>query len=561
MCLNIPMSIIYKYTKTIINPVILTVALMITSIPTGAAEKEEIEKYASSATVSLQDVMNRQYDSVMEEIQDRAIKEGCDYVLTMETIKENGNPFKKMDYTGLISAYAAIKSYAENNKIKLQNNLSNVPYISYTISENTIKERKAVKINEYEADEDGIYHKSGYHYANEEEENPVYEDLGNGSYKITDRWETTIPEEEETKYYSVSFNVIKTEELFDYFGVKDEKVKELASLIRDKIEGKITNEELNQSVFLQFPETLREQGSWSETLKENIEYLEENDITDEGAVITAIASSLQGEVPYEWGGKAETDGYDQSWWTYNPLDGLQKGLDCSGFVQWAYLTAGYDSDTLEKLKSTYSMLSSDLTEVGREELRPGDIGIIERPTVNHCGIYAGDGEWYHCSSKDNTVVKSKYPFNRFFRPVKAEIHEVDFDKYTDYYNETDLNDNDIMLIAKLVSHEADNQGLNGWAAVAEVVKNRMNSGLFPDRASDVIFQKGQFTNAKAIASITPREEIVNTVRAVMNGKMSVLKNDNVLYFRNPQKCGAGTTSNWGRHQYYTAIGQHAFYIQ
>ncbi len=558
MCFNMSMGIIYAKRSFFIRSAILAATLTLMPATARGANKEELSKYASSATVSLQDIMDRQYGSALEEIKLKASEEGCDYTLTMETVKESGNPFRKMDYTGIISAYAAIKSYAEDHSIRLNSSLSGIPYITYTVSENTIKEKRAIKINEYESDGDGLYHKAGYHYAVEEEENPVFEDIGDGNYRITDRWEKVIPEEEETRYYSVSFNVVKSDDMFRIFGVEDDEVKELASLIRDKIEGKITNEELNQSVFLQFPAMIEEQETWSEVLERNVRHLEENGITDEGAMVTAIASSLQGQVPYEWGGKAEQDGYDTAWWTYNPSDGLQKGLDCSGFVQWTYRTAGYDEETLEKLRSTYSMLSSDLTEVAADELQLGDIGIVERPTVNHCGIYAGDGEWYHCSSQENTVVKTGYPFTRFFRPIKTEIREADFDKYSQHYDKASMSDEDIMLVAKLVSHEADNQGLNGWAAVAEVVKNRINSSLFPGSAKEVIFQTGQFTNAKAISSIVPRGEIVSAVRAVMSGRMSVLGNSDVLYFRNPRKAG---TSNWGRHRFYKAIGQHAFYIQ
>jgi len=551
--------------QIIIFLIIINMLTLINVKRTAASELEDISKYTGSAVITLQDIMKGQYDNVIENIKKEISDKGYDYTLTMETARENGNPYKNMDYVGIISTYAAIKSYLAENSIDKEKNLSDISFLSYTLSENVFREARAEKVIEYEEAENGLYQKSAYHYTTRPETVPVFEELPNGYFKKTDRTEKITPKREDTVYYSVSFNATRPDELFSVFGVEKSEVEDRIRAIRDTIEKKTSNEELRQSVFLEFPSASANTLTWNEALKENIEYLEDNEITDDGSVVTAVASSLQGKVPYEYGGKPKEEGYDTSWWTFNPADGLQKGLDCSGFVQWTYKTAGFDNDTVEKLQSTNSILSSDMQEIDKNELQPGDIGVIERPTVNHCGIYAGNDEWYHCSSDKNTVVKTDYPFTRFFRPNDA-ISEVDFDKYTKFYDQPKTDDNEIMLISKLVTHEAENQGLNGWIAVAEVIKNRINSPLFPNTAREVIFQKGQFQGMteKKMAGIQPREELINAVRAVFSGQMSILNNNDALYFRNPKitsGLSASTPANWGKHQYLKAVGQHAFYIQ
>ena len=115
-----------------------------------------------------------------------------------------------------------------------------------------------------------------------------------------------------------------------------------------------------------------------------------------------------------------------------------------------------------------------------------------------------------------------------------------------------------MLLAQLISHEANNQGLNGWIAVGEVVRNRMISPLFPNTLKEVIFQKGQFTNAASITGIKPRPEIINVSKMILGGgNCGVLNNAGVLYFRNAH----GKTGNWGKHQLYSVVGDHTFYLQ
>lgn len=51
------------------------------------------------------------------------------------------------------------------------------------------------------------------------------------------------------------------------------------------------------------------------------------------------------------------------------------------------------------------------------------------------------------------------------------------------------------LLAALIFCEAGNQPYEGQVAVGAVVMNRVNSGVYPDSISDVIYQSGQFSPA------------------------------------------------------------------
>lgn len=53
-------------------------------------------------------------------------------------------------------------------------------------------------------------------------------------------------------------------------------------------------------------------------------------------------------------------------------------------------------------------------------------------------------------------------------------------------------DPELECMAKVVRHEAANQSRTGQRAVAEIIMNRVRSGLFPDTVCGVVNQRGQF---------------------------------------------------------------------
>lgn len=171
-----------------------------------------------------------------------------------------------------------------------------------------------------------------------------------------------------------------------------------------------------------------------------------------GNLIIQAASLYIGQVPYTWGGKPTNPGFN-NWWSMQE----DKGLDCSGFVQWAYWTATGTKDN--RLQSTHSITSS-LSKIEYSDLQPGDLGLLmDRGTyytdywgkefntekaaiksnknrsgqddfwcethvkthANHVGIYAGkdalgNDVWIHCTSGKNTIVRENYRnFKYFYR--------------------------------------------------------------------------------------------------------------------------------------------------
>jgi cell wall-associated NlpC family hydrolase len=98
-----------------------------------------------------------------------------------------------------------------------------------------------------------------------------------------------------------------------------------------------------------------------------------------GERVVALAKQHLG-TPYVWGG--ESPG----------------GFDCSGLMQWAYKQVGVD------LPRVSTQQAKAGREVSAAEARPGDLVFFERGTVDHIGMYAGEGKWV-VAPKTGDVVK------------------------------------------------------------------------------------------------------------------------------------------------------------
>lgn len=116
----------------------------------------------------------------------------------------------------------------------------------------------------------------------------------------------------------------------------------------------------------------------------------------------------------------------------------EKGLDCSGFVGWAYYTAGItwsdlacggDADGGYIFKATPSMRATEaLTEITFEEMKPGDIGFIGNTASgksDHTGIFLGMNTegvatWVHCSGSQGAVCNTYGGFQVFYRVKDME---------------------------------------------------------------------------------------------------------------------------------------------
>ena len=243
--------------------------------------------------------------------------------------------------------------------------------------------------------------KDGTYYLTEPTEVGIYEENDDGNYIMTGT-EVHDLKKVTTKYLEVTLSVASLESIYETFGLdrKDhEDTEEKRHEAMDRIMGKAN---LDQTTFLQ-----RGLGLSEEDEKIINEAIAMTDVTIRKQLIQ-IAASIIGKVPYEWGGKSDMAGFDNTWYTFDE-NGKQKGLDCSGYVQWILRTAGYDN--WDRLVGTNDFLSSkdDLYPISASDLQPGDFGLFypdNKARTNHIGMYLGDGYWIHCSSTANTVTIS-----------------------------------------------------------------------------------------------------------------------------------------------------------
>lgn len=143
--------------------------------------------------------------------------------------------------------------------------------------------------------------------------------------------------------------------------------------------------------------------------------------------VVAAALSLAGRVPYFWGGKSGP-GWNDEWGTLklvtapgSSTSGTYRpyGLDCTGFVHWAFWTA-LGTDSL--LPAAADSLWYGSQAIKEEELLPGDIVYLHPPGgVNHAGIYVGestDGQhlYVHCAFSSGVVLNSYDGFQYFRSP-------------------------------------------------------------------------------------------------------------------------------------------------
>jgi cell wall-associated NlpC family hydrolase len=149
-------------------------------------------------------------------------------------------------------------------------------------------------------------------------------------------------------------------------------------------------------------------------------YIPEGVIIESEKVIGA-AESLVGKVNYFWGGKSLAIGWDErfgidmevtspgssSTGTIRPF-----GLDCSGFVTWAFVNAGLPAESIESTIGHGTTAQWNVsTSIPASTVMVGDLAFLAPPgtrKVNHIGIVVGrndDGQILvvHCSSGANNV--------------------------------------------------------------------------------------------------------------------------------------------------------------
>ncbi len=151
-----------------------------------------------------------------------------------------------------------------------------------------------------------------------------------------------------------------------------------------------------------------------------------DDLSDERRAVIKAATSLVGKVAYFWGGKSLVIGWDDRWgtiqkvWatgssttgTYRPY-----GLDCSGFVDWAFYNASDGAYYPSRGAGTYGQHAYS-TNISWDDAMPGDL--VFTPEDSHVGIVGGRDEKgnlliIHCSG-DGVAISGASFFVAVCRP-------------------------------------------------------------------------------------------------------------------------------------------------
>lgn len=528
------------------------------SIPVYALDEESVKTSLGNATYLFEQAIEESMQQAEKQVKDLIIADNLDYRMTMDSFYEQPNPYIETDYLDLITAYMI----ARDKTGLTDGDLYELPLVEASIEKKTVEEYVPEKIAAYKARDGDVYELTGNTYISEPMEVPVYEKRTDGFYDLTEQVKQINPKKRSVSYGQVSLCGMTYKDILEQYGVADEESVTRFKTQKRKLEDIVSGKGLSESVFIS---TIRT-DLLSEDIKAYIASLNaDHTLSSRRKYLLSRAVSMVGRVPYEWGGKPTNGSYDSRWWTING-SGKQKGLDCSGFVQWCF----FDSQLLASLTKIKELTSTstiliNTTAITEADLQPGDLGLLHNgtsPTTNHVGIYMGDGYWIHCSSSSGTVTIEQTDMFKVFRQMPddtGEAEEFPVSEYTATPIRCDYTDEDVYLLAQLCYNEANTEGLNGWIAVAEVVKNRVNSPLFPDSIREVVYQDDpvQFSNSKMIAKREPTEEQINIVKQVLNGTTGILNDENVLYFRN----AGGSTDDWGNYPYYMTIHHHQFYKQ
>lgn len=123
---------------------------------------------------------------------------------------------------------------------------------------------------------------------------------------------------------------------------------------------------------------------------------------------------------------------------------------------------------------------------------------------------------------------------------------------TSSYN---VSEEDVYLLACLVCAEAGYEPYEGKLAVANIVLNRLNGGLYGNTMSDVIYARGQFSVAASgrlakVMAAGPNNESIAAAKEALSGK------NNVPEYSNFRSCGG---ASYGNYNNYTIIGNQVFY--
>ena len=154
-----------------------------------------------------------------------------------------------------------------------------------------------------------------------------------------------------------------------------------------------------------------------------------DDLSMERRMVVTYALALVDKVDYFWGGKSLVLGWDDRWGELTEVTaegsattGTEQpyGLDCSGFVDWAFYNASGGEYVIGQGGGAMEQ-HANCVDIEWDEVQPGDL--LFYPEDEHVGIAAGH-DWLgrllvvHCaSSTDGVAISHRTGFETAARPV------------------------------------------------------------------------------------------------------------------------------------------------
>lgn len=154
-----------------------------------------------------------------------------------------------------------------------------------------------------------------------------------------------------------------------------------------------------------------------------------DDLSMERRMVVTYALALVDKVDYFWGGKSLVLGWDDRWGELmevtaegSDTTGTEQpyGLDCSGFVDWAFYNASGGEYMIGQGGGAMEQ-HANCVDIEWDEVQPGDL--LFYPEDEHVGIAAGR-DWLgrllvvHCASgTDGVAISHRDGFETAARPV------------------------------------------------------------------------------------------------------------------------------------------------
>lgn len=154
-----------------------------------------------------------------------------------------------------------------------------------------------------------------------------------------------------------------------------------------------------------------------------------DDLSMERRMVVTYALALVDKVDYFWGGKSLVLGWDDRWGELTEVTaegsdttGMEQpyGLDCSGFVDWAFYNASGGEYVIGQGGGA-AVQHANCVDIEWDEVQPGDL--LFYPEDEHVGIAAGR-DWLgrllvvHCAADtDGVAISHRTGFETAARPM------------------------------------------------------------------------------------------------------------------------------------------------